>query len=101
MSYTSVVPAKVFAMIFPLQFEMLNNLQKAQKSFHIETVPPLKLSPPAIYHEKIQKRVSLVGESSRHSVRSEKQQKIWQMKEPKSKKSGNWLPPKSSIFSES
>ncbi|KAM0845517.1 hypothetical protein ACQ4PT_056320 [Festuca glaucescens] len=81
------------------RFEMLNNLQKAQKSFHIETVPPLKLSPPAIYHEKIQKRVSLVGESSRHSVRSEKQQKIWQMKEPKSKKSGNWLPPKPSIFS--
>jgi hypothetical protein len=101
MSYTSVIPAKDFAMIFPLQFEMLNNLQKAQKSFHIETVPPLKLSPPAIYHEKIQKRVSLVGESSRHSVRSEKQQKIWQMKEPKSKKSGNWLPPKSSIFRES
>ncbi|CAM0947372.1 unnamed protein product [Alopecurus aequalis] len=81
------------------RFEMLNNLQKAQKSFHIETVPPLKLAPPAIYHEKIQKRVSLVGESSRHSVRSEKPPKIWQMKEPKSKKSGNWLPPKSSIFS--
>ncbi|XP_037445372.1 uncharacterized protein LOC119314796 isoform X2 [Triticum dicoccoides] len=80
-------------------FEILNNLQKGQKSFHIETVPPLKLSPPAIYHEKIQKRVSLVGESSRHSVRSEKTQKIWHMKEPKSKKSGNWLPPKSSIFS--
>uniref|UniRef100_A0ACD5Z2U5 Uncharacterized protein n=2 Tax=Avena sativa TaxID=4498 RepID=A0ACD5Z2U5_AVESA len=80
------------------RFEMLNNLQKAQ-SFHIETVPPLKLSPPAIYHEKIQKRVSIVGESSRHSVRSEKTQKIWQMKEPKSKNSGNWLPPKSSIFS--
>ncbi|XP_044411244.1 uncharacterized protein [Triticum aestivum] len=80
-------------------FEILNNLQKGQKSFHIETVPPLKLSPPAIYHEKIQKRVSLVGESSRHSVRSEKPQKIWHMKEPKSKKSGNWLPPKSSIFS--
>ncbi|EMS47517.1 Vacuolar protein sorting-associated protein 8-like protein [Triticum urartu] len=38
-------------------FEILNNLQKGQKSFHIETVPPLKLSPPAIYHEKIQKRV--------------------------------------------
>ncbi|KAF7077699.1 hypothetical protein CFC21_082223 [Triticum aestivum] len=81
------------------RFEILNNLQKGQKSFHIETVPPLKLSPPAIYHEKIQKRVSLVGESSRHSVRSEKTQKIWHMKEPKSKKPGNWLPPKSSIFS--
>ncbi|PNT65776.1 hypothetical protein BRADI_3g02497v3 [Brachypodium distachyon] len=81
------------------RFEILNNLQKAHKTFHIETVPPLRLSPPAIYHEKIQKRVTFVGESSRHSVRTEKPQKIWQMKEPKLKKSGNWLPAKTSIFS--
>ncbi|KAF7104037.1 hypothetical protein CFC21_104966 [Triticum aestivum] len=57
------------------RFEILRSLQKAEKSLHIETVPPLKLSPPAIYHEKIQKRVSLAGESSRHSIGSEKHRK--------------------------
>ncbi|OEL18589.1 Vacuolar protein sorting-associated protein 8-like protein, partial [Dichanthelium oligosanthes] len=80
------------------RYEILNNLQKEQKSFHIETVPPLKLAPPAIYHEKIQKRTTLVGEPSKHSVRSQKPQKIWQMKEQKSKQAGNRLLQKSSVL---
>ncbi|XP_025799540.1 uncharacterized protein LOC112879491 isoform X1 [Panicum hallii] len=66
------------------RYEILSNLQKEQKSFHIETVPPLKLAPPAIYHEKIQKRTTSVGEPSKHLVRSQKPRKIWQMKEQKS-----------------
>ncbi|KAL6848559.1 hypothetical protein ACP4OV_021853 [Aristida adscensionis] len=80
------------------RYEILNNLQKAQKSFHIETVPPLKLSPPAIYHEKIQKRTNLVSEPSKHSVRSQKPQKIWQMKEQNSRLTGNRPPQKSSVI---
>ncbi|XP_062218041.1 uncharacterized protein LOC133918267 [Phragmites australis] len=80
------------------RYEILNNLQKAQKTFHIETVPPLKLSPPSIYHEKIQKRTILAGEPSKHSVRSQKPQKIWQMKEQKSKQTGTRLPQKSSVL---
>lgn len=80
------------------RYEILNNLQKAQKSFHIETVPPLKLAPPAIYHEKIQKRTTSVGETSKHSVRSQKPQKIWQMKEKKSKEAGSHHPQKSSFL---
>ncbi|CAD6252061.1 unnamed protein product [Miscanthus lutarioriparius] len=80
------------------RYEILNNLQKAQKSFHIETVPPLKLAPPAIYHEKIQKRTTSVGETSKHSVRSQKPQKIWQMKEQKSKQTGSRHPQKSSFL---
>lgn len=83
-----------------MQYEILNNLQKAQKSFHIETVPPLKLAPPAIYHEKIQKRTTSVGEPSKHSVRTQKPQKIWQMKEQKSKQTGNRHPHKSSVLRE-
>jgi len=66
------------------RYEILSNLQKGQKSFHIETVPPLKLAPPAIYHEKIQKRTTSVGEPSKHLVRSQNPRKIWQMKEQKS-----------------
>ncbi|CAN6226951.1 unnamed protein product [Urochloa humidicola] len=80
------------------RYEILSNLQKEQKPFHIETVPPLKLAPPAIYHEKIQKRTTLVGEPSKHSVRSQKPQKIWQMKGQKSKQAGNRLPQKSSVL---
>ncbi|KAJ1265956.1 hypothetical protein BS78_08G113600 [Paspalum vaginatum] len=79
------------------RYEILNSLQKEQKSLHIETVPPLKLAPPAIYHEKIQKRSTSVGEPSKHSVISQKPQKIWQMKEQKSKQTGNRLPQKSSV----
>ncbi|XP_062224241.1 uncharacterized protein LOC133922777 [Phragmites australis] len=80
------------------RYEILNNLQKAQRSFHIETVPPLKLSPPAMYHEKIQKRAILVGEPSKHSFRSQNPQKIWQMKEQKSKQTGNQLQQKSTVL---
>ncbi|WVZ90880.1 hypothetical protein U9M48_037136 [Paspalum notatum var. saurae] len=82
------------------RYEILNSLQKEQKSLHIETVPPLKLAPPAIYHEKIQKRGTSVGEPSKHSTRSQKPQKIWQMKEQKSKQTGNRLPQKSSAARE-
>jgi hypothetical protein len=85
---------------FLLQYEILNNLQKAQKSLHIETVPPLKLSPPAIYHEKIQKRTILAGEASKHSARSQKPQKMWQMKEQKSKQTGSQLPQKPIVLRE-
>uniref|UniRef100_J3L970 RING-type domain-containing protein n=2 Tax=Oryza brachyantha TaxID=4533 RepID=J3L970_ORYBR len=81
------------------RYEILNHLQRPQNSLHVETVSPLKLSPPAIYHEKIQKRTTTVGESSKHPVRTEKPQIIWQMKNPISRKSGNRLLPKSSILS--
>ncbi|KAF0911591.1 hypothetical protein E2562_011213 [Oryza meyeriana var. granulata] len=81
------------------RYEILNHLQRPQKSLHIEIVPPLRLSPPAIYHEKIQMRTTSVGESSKHSVSTEKPQKIRQMNKPRSKKSGNRLLPKSSILS--
>lgn len=79
------------------RYDILKNLQKEQKSLHIETVPPLRLAPPAIYHEKIQKRTISVGEPSKHSVRSQKPQKIWQMKEQKSKQTGYRFPQKSSV----
>lgn len=48
-----------------LQFEMLTKLQKDQRLVQIESLPRLKLSPPAVYHEKVS-RVSgfTPGESS-------------------------------------
>uniref|UniRef100_A0A0E0CER7 Uncharacterized protein n=1 Tax=Oryza meridionalis TaxID=40149 RepID=A0A0E0CER7_9ORYZ len=95
----SVVDMQLISNVSLNKYEILNHLQRPQ-SLHIETVPPLRLSPPAIYHEKIQKRTTSVGESSKHSVRTEKPQRIWQMKEPRSKRSGNRVLPKSSMLSE-
>lgn len=48
-----------------LQFEMLTKLQKDQRLVQIESLPRLRLSPPAVYHEKVS-RVSgfTPGESS-------------------------------------
>ncbi|CAH8335200.1 unnamed protein product [Eruca vesicaria subsp. sativa] len=47
------------------RFEMLTKLQKDQRLAHIESLPRLKLSPPAVYHEKVSRISSFTpGESS-------------------------------------
>ncbi|CAN0889367.1 Vacuolar protein sorting-associated protein 8 homolog [Linum grandiflorum] len=37
------------------RFEILSNLGKDQKLAHVENMPQLRLAPPAVYHERIQK----------------------------------------------
>lgn len=50
------------------RFEILNNLREGQRSIQVENMPLLKLSPPAVYHEKVKKRNDVAnGESSRGS----------------------------------
>lgn len=68
------------------QFDILNNLQK-NKSLHIDILPQLRLTPPAIYHEKVQKGpVSSTRELQDTTLKKEKKSiKRWQLKEPKSK----------------
>ncbi|OAY64110.1 hypothetical protein ACMD2_22158, partial [Ananas comosus] len=61
------------------------SLHKAQKPFQVDILPQVRLSPPAIYHEKVQKGAGLMGETSNSSVKSEKKTKQWQLKELKSK----------------
>ncbi|KAL6005772.1 hypothetical protein ACLOJK_006345 [Asimina triloba] len=52
------------------RFELLSSLGKSQKSLQMETLPPLRLTPPAIYHEKVQKgTASLRGENSNLRMR--------------------------------
>lgn len=81
------------------RFEILNNLQKAQISLQIDTLPQLKLSPPAIYHEKVRKGSgSLMGETSNTLEKNEKPNKRWQRRELMSKGLSNRFPLKSSIF---
>ncbi|WOK95317.1 hypothetical protein Cni_G04024 [Canna indica] len=81
------------------RFEILSNLQKTEKSLRTDALPQLRLSPPAIYHEKIQQRTnSLIGEPSVTSLKNEKPNKRWQLKELKSRGSLNMFPLKSNIF---
>ncbi|RAL47649.1 hypothetical protein DM860_011387 [Cuscuta australis] len=47
------------------RFEVLSKLQKDQRPSHIEEMPNLRLAPPALYHEKVNKRIDFhTGESS-------------------------------------
>ncbi|XP_022861232.1 vacuolar protein sorting-associated protein 8 homolog isoform X2 [Olea europaea var. sylvestris] len=86
------------------RFELLNNLQKDHKSTQMENRPPLRLAPPAIYHEKIIKKRSddLEGESSSSSSRglskTEKPTRSRQLKDVKVKGSLVRFPLKSNIF---
>lgn len=83
------------------QFEILSNLGKSEKSIQIDTLPQLRLAPPAIYHDKVKKGSDLLtGESSSATVKSEKPSKIRQTREPKAKGSSIRFPLKSSVFSE-
>lgn len=48
-----------------LQFEILTNLQKDQRLVQIESLPRLRLAPPAVYHEKVSRASGFTpGESS-------------------------------------
>ncbi|KAG0474550.1 hypothetical protein HPP92_014236 [Vanilla planifolia] len=80
------------------RFDMLSNLQKG-KALHSETLPQLRLAPPAIYHEKVQKGpVSLSQDVHEATRKKEKTSKRWQIMELKSKGSLSRLPLKSAIF---
>ncbi|KAL2478611.1 transducin family protein/WD-40 repeat family protein [Forsythia ovata] len=82
------------------RFEVLNNLQKEQKLTQMENMPPLRLAPPAVYHEKIKKRSDdLGGESSSRSLsKTEKPTRNRQLKDVKVKGSSVRFPLKSNIF---
>ncbi|KAJ4978653.1 hypothetical protein NE237_009433 [Protea cynaroides] len=81
------------------RFEILSNLQIDQRSLQIENLPPLKLAPPAIYHEKVKKGTDvLTGDSSTTPAKSEKPSKNKQLRELKQKGSSIRFPLKSSIF---
>ncbi|KAK7275442.1 hypothetical protein RIF29_16559 [Crotalaria pallida] len=81
------------------RFEMLNSLQKNQRFMQIENLPQLRLAPPAVYHEKVNKVPSfLAGESSNSSAVVEKQSRNKQNRELRVKGSSIRFPLKSSIF---
>lgn len=82
-----------------LQFEMLTNLQRDRGLVEIENMPQLRLAPPAVYHEKVQKGTVLSpAESSSDLARIGKQSKTKQLRELKVKGSSLRFPLKSNIF---
>ncbi|KAM3746639.1 hypothetical protein ACB098_06G216300 [Castanea mollissima] len=81
------------------RFEILTNLQKDQRLVQIEHVPPLRLAPPAVYHERVKKGTDIfTGESSNCLEKIEKQSKSKQLRELRVKGSSLRFPLKSSIF---
>jgi len=68
------------------QFEILTNLQKDQRLIQIENRPPLRLAPPALYHEKVKKGNDHMAESSSDGLTTvEKPSKSRQLQELKAK----------------
>ncbi|CAK7348627.1 unnamed protein product [Dovyalis caffra] len=81
------------------RFEILSNLQKDKKLVQIESMPQLRLAPPAVYHEKVKKGPGLLtGESSSDIATVEKPIKSRQLREQKLKGSSLRFPLKSSLF---
>ncbi|KAL5572209.1 hypothetical protein UlMin_021806 [Ulmus minor] len=82
------------------RFEMLNILEKDQRFAQVENMPQLRLAPPAVYHEKVNRATDiLTGESSSSSVqRTDKESRNKQLKELKVRGSSLRFPLKSNIF---
>lgn len=78
-------------------------MQKDQRFMQIENLPQLRLAPPAVYHEKVNRVIDLLaGESSSGiSAVADKQSRNKQQRELRLKGSAIRFPLKSSIFGES
>lgn len=80
------------------RFDILANLQK-DKSLHIDSLPQLRLAPPAIYHDKVLKGpISSIREPHEVTTKKEKSSKRWPLVELKSKGAARRFPLRSSIF---
>ncbi|XP_010054136.2 vacuolar protein sorting-associated protein 8 homolog [Eucalyptus grandis] len=81
------------------RFDILNSLQKGQESIQIESLPQLRLAPPAVYHEKVKKATDfLTGESSSDLTKAEKESRKRQLRDLKAKGSSIRFPLKTNIF---
>lgn len=84
-----------------VQFEILSSLQKNQRFMQFENLPPLRLAPPAVYHDKVSKVTHYqTGESSNSSAVIEKQNRQKQNRELRVRGSSIRFPLKSSFFGE-
>lgn len=82
-----------------LQFEILSSLQKENRFAQVESLPQLRLAPPALYHEKVNRVTLVAGESSSSAAVAVKQNQNRQNRD-RVKGSPIRFPLKSSIFGE-
>uniref|UniRef100_A0A803KZV0 RING-type domain-containing protein n=1 Tax=Chenopodium quinoa TaxID=63459 RepID=A0A803KZV0_CHEQI len=81
------------------RFEILNSLQKNQRLVTYDTMPQLRLAPPSVYHEKVNKRNHFTAGGSREGLMdSEKHSRNKQLRDLKVKGSSVRFPLKSKIF---
>ncbi|KAL8062990.1 hypothetical protein ABFX02_02G181400 [Erythranthe guttata] len=81
----------------PSRFELLHNLEKDEKLIQIENTTQLRLAPPALYHDKVKKRIDISASSSRVSTTEKPRNR--QLRDVKVKGSSLRFPLKSNIFS--
>ncbi|MQM01059.1 hypothetical protein Taro_033803, partial [Colocasia esculenta] len=81
-----------------LQFEILSNLQEAQKLLQVDPLPQLRLAPPSIYHEKVQKGTDILQRENSNPLRNEKPNKNRQIWDSKPKGFSKRFPLKTNIF---
>lgn len=81
------------------RFEILSSLQKNQRFMQFENLPPLRLAPPAVYHEKVSKVAHYqTGESSNNSAVIDKHSRHKQNRDLRVRGSSIRFPLKSSFF---
>lgn len=78
------------------QFELLHNLENNGNLTQLESMPQLRLSPPALYHEKVKKGKGILTEESTSRVTEKPTSK--QLRDVKVKGSSRRFPLKSNIF---
>ncbi|XP_057533278.1 uncharacterized protein LOC130811119 isoform X2 [Amaranthus tricolor] len=78
------------------RFEILNNLKKNQRLILNDTMPQLRLAPPAVYHEKVNKRTHFSSRASNGGMDAENSSRTKQLQDLKVK--GSRFPLKSKIF---
>ncbi|KAI4341368.1 hypothetical protein MLD38_026099 [Melastoma candidum] len=79
------------------RYDILTKIDKGKESLQIESIPQLRLAPPAVYHEKVKKGLDFLnGESSGDFTK----EKVGRSRPPKAVQKGSALrfPLKTSIF---
>ncbi|KAL8494825.1 hypothetical protein ACS0TY_019127 [Phlomoides rotata] len=80
----------------PSRFELLHNLENNGNLTQLESMPQLRLAPPALYHEKVKKGKGTLTEESTSRVTEKPRSK--QLRDVKVKGSSRRFPLKSNIF---
>ncbi|CAA6655878.1 unnamed protein product [Spirodela intermedia] len=80
------------------RFEILSNLQESRRLLQADPIPPLRLAPPSIYHEKVQKGANFLQGDTSGSLKNDELNRSSQPRDAKPKGFSKKFPLKSTIF---